>query len=159
MGSGVEGGYRPDMSQAKPKAVDKETRRRPQIPETEISVKFVLAGGPGGQNVNKRKTKAEMRWVISAANSITEDEKALVRKELAHKIVGDEILLTCRDHRTQLENKKACMDKLHELVWEAIIPETERKATKMSRGQQAARLDSKTRDKRKKEERRRGNDE
>lgn len=159
MGSGVEGGYRPDMSQTKAKAAEKETRRRPQIPESEFSISFSRSSGAGGQNVNKRDTKAEVRWHVGNSSVLTAEEKAMVRKVLAHKMVGEEIQLQCQDLRTQLQNKSICIKRIHELVWDAIIPEKERKETKISYGQKAARLDNKTREKRKKEERRRGYDE
>jgi ribosome-associated protein len=159
MGSGVEGGYRPDMSQTKAKAAEKETLRRPQIPESEFSISFSRSSGAGGQNVNKRDTKAEVRWHVGNSSVLTPEEKVMVRKALAHKMVGEEIQLQCQDLRTQLQNKTICIKRIHELVWNAIIPEKERIETKMSRGQKAVRLDDKTREKRKKEERRRRTDE
>ena len=43
------------------------------VPEREFRFTYVASGGPGGQNVNKRSTKAVLRWHLRATSSIPPD--------------------------------------------------------------------------------------
>jgi peptidyl-tRNA hydrolase ICT1 len=98
--------------------------------------------GPGGQNVNKLNTKAEVRFKIGEADWIPFDVRQRLRIYQANKISNDdEIIVTSQEHRfliylyvialfttyrTQSGNKKDCIEKLQEMIAEAYIEPKER---------------------------------
>jgi protein subunit release factor B len=105
----------------------------PEIPKEKLDIKFVKASsGPGGQNVNKLNTKAEVRFKPKDADWIP---KVMIDRFIelnATKINKDgEIVITSIRHRLQAHNLKDCLEKLREYLEEAAIIPKERIATEM----------------------------
>lgn len=80
---------------------------------------FSRSSGPGGQNVNKVNSKAEVRFKLSEAGWL----HALVRQRflaLHGRLLtaGGEVVITSEVHRTQRANLDECLDKLYKLVVE-----------------------------------------
>lgn len=123
-----------------------------QIPEHEMNVTYAASGGPGGQNVNKRETKAVLKWKVGASSAFSEEEKARIRENLSIT-TEDEIVLHCNEQRNQLQNRNLCVERLHAMVNKAIEVQAPRKETKKSKGVRARELDEKTRDSKKKQSR------
>ena len=116
-----------------------------RVRDEDISITFVRSSGPGGQNVNKRATKAQLRIALS---SIPLTERAMARlKRLAGSGVttSGDLIIERDDTRSQSRNRRACMDRLRELVARAVIEPKERRATKPSKGSIRRRLDAKSR--------------
>lgn len=116
-----------------------------RVREQDIEIGFVRSSGPGGQNVNKRATKAQLRVALGA---IPLSDRAMSRlRRLAGSAVtsGDELLIERDETRSQARNRRACMDRLKELVARAVIEPKQRKATKPTKGSVRRRLDSKSR--------------
>ena len=109
----------------------------------DITLSYVRSSGPGGQNVNKRSTKAQLRIEI---DRIPLDHRAKARL-LEHGrayLVGDGVLLIESDEtRSQSRNRQACMDKLRALVIRALVVPKVRRATKPTRGSVRRRLEEK----------------
>ncbi|MEK7084063.1 MAG: aminoacyl-tRNA hydrolase, partial [Patescibacteria group bacterium] len=62
---------------------------QPRVPLDEISVSFARSGGPGGQNVNKVATKAQLRWPLFASRAVSFKEKERIRTALHSRINTD----------------------------------------------------------------------
>lgn len=125
------------------------------IPESEISVDFARASGPGGQNVNKRDTKAVVRWNVGASAAFSDAEKARIRAAAANRLNGeDELVLAADDERSQARNRDAAVARLQEIVRAALAPVKPRRPTKPTRASKERRLESKRRQGRKKADRR-----
>lgn len=124
------------------------------IPEKEIEITVARSGGPGGQGVNTSESKAVLRWHIGNSLAFTAEEKERIRRNASNRTGEDEIVIHCSEMRTQLANKKACVDRLHAIVARANVRPKARVPTRMSRSRKARNLDSKTADKRKKATRR-----
>ena len=116
----------------------------PAVPEGEIDLAFVRSSGPGGQNVNKTSTKAQLRWNVGASAAFDEAQKAAIRAYAGSRLNdADEIVLASDAERSQPQNRAAVVARLQALVAAALAPRKERKATKVSRAQKRKRLDEK----------------
>ncbi|MFA6603695.1 MAG: alternative ribosome rescue aminoacyl-tRNA hydrolase ArfB [Patescibacteria group bacterium] len=127
-------------------AVGRENQEQgtPDVPEREINIDFVRSSGPGGQNVNKTSTKAQLRWNVGASAVFSEEQKALIRAAAGHRLNSeDEIVLAAQNERSQSQNRDEAVRRLRELVAEALAPKKERIETRVSRGQKRQRLDEK----------------
>lgn len=126
-----------------------------QIPEREYTVKFARSGGKGGQNVNKVSSKAQLRWKVNDSNVLNAEQKVMIIRELRTKInIRGELVIDSEEERDQLQNKRRAVEKLHDMVNEALIPEEERIPTKPTRSSQERRLASKVKASRQKQARR-----
>jgi ribosome-associated protein len=113
------------------------------------------SGGPGGQNVNKVHSRAELMVKLTAIHGL--DERALGRlcdAAGSHLVHGDTLRFTAEEHRSQKANKDACLERLREMVLRASIPPKVRRKTKPTRGSIERRLESKKREGEKKRQRR-----
>lgn len=113
----------------------------PEIPESDLSISFVRGTGPGGQNVNKVATTAQLRFNLEATTLLDAAGKARLRSLAGHRLVGDvEILIVARNHRTQEGNRREALQRLQELIVRALhVPKT-RRATRPTRASKERRI-------------------
>ncbi|MEN9558149.1 MAG: hypothetical protein RL141_518 [Candidatus Parcubacteria bacterium] len=116
----------------------------PRIPESELQVDYARASGPGGQNVNKRETKAIVRWDVNASAAFTDEQKALVHRALPNRISNEGFLIVDNDEqRSREQNRKNAVRILQTLVQDALTPDALRVPTKPSRAVRRKRLSEK----------------
>lgn len=114
------------------------------IPENEIQIDFVRSSGPGGQNVNKVSTKAQLHWKVGESQVFDEAEKHRIREVLANRLTKeDEIVLSCDEERSQTRNKEIVIERLNDLVASALVEEEERVPTRPTRASREKRLGEK----------------
>src|ERR1700760_1754917 len=92
-----------------------------RVPRGAIAIHFARSGGPGGQNVNKLNTKADLR--VHPADIVGMRPAATQRLiPFAGKRVTStgEIHLTAETARTQEGNRAAVMAALRELIVRAM---------------------------------------
>jgi ribosome-associated protein len=114
-----------------------------RVKQSAIEISFVRSSGPGGQNVNKRSTKAQLRIAL---HEVPLGERAMRRlRRLAGNSIttADELLIESDETRSQARNRRACMDRLRELVALSVIEPKQRRATKPTKGSVRRRLESK----------------
>lgn len=102
-----------------------------RIKEKDVSFKAVRAGGPGGQNVNRRATKIQARVSIESL-SLSEEEKKRLRDNIPPSYITKEgdIVVVNEEGRTQKENKSRALEIINRLVEEALKEAPERLPTK-----------------------------
>ncbi len=132
-----------------------------RIPDSALRFSFSRASGPGGQNVNKVSTRAELRIHLDAI-PLPPRAKARLRSLAGSRIVGTqtvteeledgrtrevlrggEISLASGEHRSQSQNKSECLDRLRELLVAAMHEPKHRRATRPTRGSVERRITEK----------------
>ena len=111
-----------------------------------VRFSFSRSSGPGGQAVNKLSTRAELRVAVEAIVGLSEPVRQRLRDLAGRRLTGgDEILIVAESERSQLQNRRACLERLRALVTEALAVPKPRRPTKPSRGAVEKRLETKRR--------------
>jgi ribosome-associated protein len=117
-----------------------------EIAADEVRVSFVRSAGPGGQNVNKVATAAQLRFHVGSTHRLDEAGKQRLRRLAGHRLTdADEILIIARNHRTQEGNRREAMARLAALLEAARRAPVPRRATRPTRASKERRLSSKAR--------------
>lgn len=125
------------------------------LPPADLAISFVRSAGPGGQNVNKVATAAQLRFNLAGTSAINERTKQRLRVLAGRRLTDQgEILIIARNHRTQEGNRREAMDRLLALIDEARVEPKLRRATRPTRASKERRLQGKSRDQRVKQMRR-----
>lgn len=98
----------------------------------EVHFHFSKSGGHGGQNVNKRNTKAELYFNIDESALLSPDQKRRL-KELSGNFVhhhSSTLILTCQEERYQYANKTKVSHHFIQLLHKAAETPTERIPTR-----------------------------
>lgn len=116
------------------------------IDEEELDFSFVRASGPGGQNVNKVATAAQLRFDARRSPSLPNDVAIRLMRIAGSKLTkAGVIVLTAQSRRTQADNRAEAVERLVAMIAEAAEKPKRRVATRVSAGQKARRVDDKTR--------------
>ncbi len=115
------------------------------IDESELSERFVLSSGPGGQNVNKVSTAVELRFDARASPSLPDAVKLRLARIAGSRMTQDGVIvISAQRHRSQPRNREDALARLVEMIREAAIAPVRRRATRPTLGSQERRLTSKT---------------
>jgi ribosome-associated protein len=126
-----------------------------RIPAADLSWRFSRSSGPGGQGVNTADSKVELRFDLAASTALPPHLKARAVERLDPRLVDGVLIVTASEHRSQLDNRRAAQARLVALLAQAIAPPAKaRRATRPSASAVKARLDSKRRHSRLKQQRR-----
>lgn len=117
-----------------------------RVPRSEVRIRFVRSSGPGGQNVNKVATKAELVFSVDESEAFSEGQKMRLRDKLGRRInTKGELRLSCDEHRSQGRNSAAVIERFANLLRTALQRPKRRVPTRPTRASKERRLTEKKR--------------
>jgi ribosome-associated protein len=125
-----------------------------EIPKEELVFRFSRSGGPGGQNVNKVNTRVTVFFDVARCERYSDEQKRRILKRLATRADKRGVVrVVCQRYRTQKANREGAVERLQELLREALKKRRIRKKTKVPTYAREKRLAEKKRRSRLKKQR------
>ena len=116
------------------------------IPAEEIHEAASRSGGPGGQHVNRSRTRVTLRWNVAESATLTDEQRRRLRRRLAGRLTRrDHLVVHAGRHRSRRQNRELARERLAELVRDGLAQRASRIATRPSRASRTRALDAKRR--------------
>jgi ribosome-associated protein len=116
------------------------------LDESELSESFVRSSGPGGQNVNKVSSAVQLRFDARRSPSLPNDVAIRLMRLAGSRLTKDGVIvIIAQSHRQQERNRAEARERLFDMIREAAIPPTPRRATKVPKAEKRKRLEGKKR--------------
>ncbi|MDO8752529.1 MAG: alternative ribosome rescue aminoacyl-tRNA hydrolase ArfB [Anaerolineales bacterium] len=114
--------------------------------DKELSLEYIRASGPGGQNVNKVATAVQLRFDVTYSPSLTADVKTRLIKLAGRRMTDAGLLIIeAKKYRTQEKNREDAIERLYILVRKASEKPKLRHKTKPTKASKEERLKEKKR--------------
>jgi ribosome-associated protein len=116
------------------------------IPDEELEWKFIRSSGPGGQNVNKVSSAAQLKFLLPLNSSLPVNVRNRLRRLAGQKLIDDgSILFKSMSERSQEGNRRAALGRLEALIRAALVEPKIRRKTRPTKASKERRIDSKKR--------------
>ncbi len=115
-----------------------------KLADSEVQLRAIRAGGPGGQHVNKVASSIHLQFDIKAS-SLPDPIKQRLLSHNRHQGQTGLIIIKAQRFRSLERNKEDALQRLNSLITAATVRPKNRKKTKPSRRAKQKRVDSKTR--------------
>jgi len=116
------------------------------IPERELTWRFSHSSGPGGQSVNTADSRVELSLDVARTSALGPVQRARALQRLSRRLVGGVLTVRAFDHRSQLRNREAALERMAKILAGALAPPPpRRRPTRPSRGSVERRLADKKR--------------
>jgi ribosome-associated protein len=92
------------------------------VPEGELRWRFSRSSGPGGQSVNTADSRVELRLDLRTTTALGPIQRARALERLSGRLVDGVLSVTASEHRSQLRNREAALERLAGILAEALAP-------------------------------------
>jgi ribosome-associated protein len=111
------------------------------IPESELTERFLRADGPGGQHVNRTESAVELRFDVAQSSSLPEPVRARLLARHDRRLTDDGVMvIQARRFRDQARNRDDARARLIEIIRASLTPPKRRVATRPTRASKERRL-------------------
>lgn len=115
------------------------------IDDKDVIWRFVRASGPGGQNVNKVASAVELRVDIDRIVGLAADARHRLMRLAGYRLNQDNVLvIQAQRFRSQDRNRADALERLSELLRQALIRPRTRRATRPTKASKERRLKGKS---------------
>jgi len=112
--------------------------------DKELSLEYIRASGPGGQNVNKVATAVQLRFDVVNSPSLASDLKGRLIRLAGKRITADGVLIIeAKKYRTQEGNRAEAVQRFYDLIQKASEKPKLRHKTKPTKASKEKRLKEK----------------
>ena len=116
------------------------------IPERELAWRFSRSSGPGGQSVNTADSRVELSLDVARTSALGPVQRARVLERLSRRLVDGVLTVRASEHRSQLHNRDAALERMAKILADALAPPPPRRhPTRPTRGAVERRLADKKR--------------
>jgi ribosome-associated protein len=114
------------------------------LDDSDIKITFIRSPGPGGQNVNKLATAAQLRFNVPNSASLPEEVRLRIIAKLGDKLTPEgDIVIKATRYRSQERNKFDAIERLISILQNAMHVPKKRKKTKPTKASTERRLSDK----------------
>ena len=114
------------------------------VDEDELVFKTSRSGGPGGQNVNKVNTRVTLFFDVASCENLSEVQKKQILVRLAGRADKRGVIrVISQKFRTQKANREAVIERLQQLLADALKKRPIRKKTRIPYAVNQRRLEEK----------------
>ena len=112
----------------------------------ELRFTYSRSSGPGGQNVNRVRTRVTLLFDVGQSAGLTDAEKRRIGDRLATRINSEGVLrVVSQRHQTREANRKTAVERFRELIAAALRRQRPRKKTRVSKAARRRRVEVKRR--------------
>ena len=116
------------------------------IDERELEERFVLASGPGGQNVNKTSSAVQLRFDARGSANLPNEVSVRLQRLAGSRLTSDGvIIITAARFSSQERNRADARERLVALIQQAAVRPIVRRPTRTPKAVKLKRLDAKSR--------------
>ena len=116
-----------------------------KLPQSAFHYSYARSSGPGGQHVNKVATKVRLCVILDDLRKILSEETIDRLIALAGSRISNrgQLMFVASQTRSQGRNRQECLDRLRELIVQALKPVKKRKRRRISKKNLRKQLESK----------------
>lgn len=112
-----------------------------RVPLAEFVFAYVRSSGPGGQNVNKVNSQAQLSWNLSECRSLPAEALDRLRIAERGRINREDVLrVNCQRFRDRERNREDCLERVRRMILESLTPPPSRRKTRVPRRAHESRL-------------------